>query len=154
MNWKSWLVLFLFGIGLLCTSCAGEETQNATLVGVEEAAISDDEEGVGSSEVEASEEEVVIEPEPTATLAPTATPRSILMQDDFSDISSGWERYREFDGVLDYVEDEEHYQMLVQADDSLWWVWLEEELARCDPLSGSIAGGWSGRITFRGNVPP
>ncbi len=65
---------------------------------------------------------------PTNTTAPTSTPRVIIWEDDFSDVTSGWERYRELDGVLDYVEGEEVYEMNVLAEDSLWWVWKEETL--------------------------
>jgi hypothetical protein len=64
---------------------------------------------------------------PTPTLEPSPTPRSILRQDDFSDVNSGWERYRQFDGILDYVVEEETYQMKVFAEDSLWYVWIEED---------------------------
>lgn len=66
---------------------------------------------------------------PTSTPEPSPTPRTILRQDDFSDVSSGWERYQQFDGVLDYVIAEETYQMNVLAEESLWYVWLEEDLA-------------------------
>ena len=65
---------------------------------------------------------------PTSTLSPTPTERIVLLEDDFSDISSGWERYREFDGVLDYEIENEVYQMMVLADDNLWWVFKEEAL--------------------------
>ena len=74
-------------------------------------------------------------PSPTPTLAPSPTPEpsptphTILRQDDFSDVNSGWERYQQFDGVLDYVIEEETYQMNVLAEESLWYVWLEEDLA-------------------------
>jgi hypothetical protein len=68
------------------------------------------------------------EPTATATAEPTATPRTVLMSDDFSDVNSGWERYQEFDGFLDYVEEEAVYRMLVLPDDSLWWVSRDETL--------------------------
>ncbi len=71
-------------------------------------------------------------PEPTAepTLLPTATPiptevPTILFQDDFSDVNSGWERYNEFDGVLDYHEG--GYRMWVSATDNLFWVNLGQD---------------------------
>jgi hypothetical protein len=40
------------------------------------------------------------------TIEPTATeePAVILYEDDFSDPGSGWEHYREFDGILDYED--------------------------------------------------
>lgn len=66
-------------------------------------------------------------PEPTDTPQPTPTQRPVIWEDDFSDVTSGWERYRELDGVLDYLEEEEVYQMQVQAEDSIWWVWMEED---------------------------
>ena len=68
------------------------------------------------------------EPSPTATPEPTATPRTVLMSDDFSDVNSGWERYQEFDGFLDYVEEEAVYRMLVLPEESLWWVSRDETL--------------------------
>jgi hypothetical protein len=67
-------------------------------------------------------------PEPVATLSPSPTLHLVLWQDDFSDINSGWEHYRAFDGVLDYVESEGVYQMQVQAENNLWWVYKDEEL--------------------------
>ena len=67
--------------------------------------------------------------DPTATLSPSPTPREVLWQDEFSDVNSGWEHYREFDGVLDYVEPEGVYQMQVQAENNLWWVYKDEALA-------------------------
>ncbi|MDY7041724.1 MAG: hypothetical protein SVX38_12755 [Chloroflexota bacterium] len=57
---------------------------------------------------------------PTATSAPTATPPVILFQDDFSDPDSGWERYREWDGVLDYEDG--GYRMWINAPSNLFWV--------------------------------
>jgi hypothetical protein len=66
--------------------------------------------------------------EPTDTPEPTATSRSILWEDDFSEVTSGWERYREIDGVLDYVQTEEIYQMQVNADNNLFWVMKDEDL--------------------------
>ena len=63
---------------------------------------------------------------PTNTLEPTltATPRTILWQDDFSDVTSGWERYRQFDGVLDYLETDEVYQMQLTQQGNFFWVYL------------------------------
>jgi len=88
-------------------------------------------------------------PEPTDTPEPESTQRTIIWEDDFSDVTSGWERYREFDGVLDYLEEEEVYQMRVMAEDSIWWVWMEEEWFdvgmsvdawQVDGLEGSLYG--------------
>jgi hypothetical protein len=67
-------------------------------------------------------------PEPMVTASPSPTPREILWQDDFSDVNSGWEHYRQFDGILDYVESEGVYQMQVQAENNLWWVYKDETL--------------------------
>lgn len=64
---------------------------------------------------------------PTPTLKPSPTPRTVLRQDDFSDVNSGWERYQQYDGILDYVVEEETYQMKVFAEDSLWYVWIKED---------------------------
>jgi len=88
-------------------------------------------------------------PEPTNTPEPTPAQRTIIWEDDFSDVTSGWERYREFDGVLDYLEEEEVYQMRVLAENSIWWVWMEEEWFdigmsvdawQVDGLEGSLYG--------------
>ncbi len=72
--------------------------------------------------------ELVETPELIASVSPSQTPQEILWQDDFSDVNSGWERYREFDGVLDYMEPEGVYQMQVQVENNLWWVYKDEAL--------------------------
>lgn len=77
---------------------------------------------MGSEQVEeealpAAEE--VIPTETEAPPEPTPTP-VVLYSDDFTDPESGWERYNEFDGVLDYVED--GYRMNVLPENSLYWV--------------------------------
>ncbi len=70
--------------------------------------------------------EIVMTSEPV--VSPSPTPREVLWQDDFSDVNSGWERYHEFDGVLDYVEPQGVYQMQVEAENNLWWVYKDEAL--------------------------
>ena len=64
----------------------------------------------------------------TEEMAPTATPRTVLWLDDFSDVNSGWERNRGIDGALDYGEEEEVYEMLVPVDNNLYWVMKDEDL--------------------------
>lgn len=62
-------------------------------------------------------------PKPAAILVPTATTSPvpvILYQEDFEDTSSGWERYNEFDGMLDYENGA--YRMRINATDNLFWV--------------------------------
>ena len=75
-----------------------------------------------------TEEPLPATPTMTEAVIPTATPRTVLWKDDFSDVNSGWERYRQYDGVLDYGEAEEVYQMLVNAEDNLFWVMKDEDL--------------------------
>ncbi len=112
-----------------------------------------------ANEIEDTDESQELEPEvvttephvsePTDTPEPTATQRAIIWEDDFSDVNSGWERYREFDGALDYLEGEDVYQMKVLAEDNLWWVWMEKdwfdvglsvEAWQVDGLAGSLFG--------------
>ena len=62
-------------------------------------------------------------PEPSPTLAPEPTeapPQVILFQDDFGDPDSGWEHYRQVDGVLDYEEG--GYRMWADTPSQLFWV--------------------------------
>ena len=81
------------------------------------------------AETEIPTEELSLEtPTITDEVTPTPTPRTILWQDDFSDVNSGWERYREYDGVLDYTESEEAYQMQVNVENNLFWVMKDEDL--------------------------
>ena len=56
----------------------------------------------------------------TPTFTPTAKPVVVLYQDDFSDPDSGWEHYREADGILDYEDG--GYRMLIQNPSNLFWV--------------------------------
>ncbi len=55
----------------------------------------------------------------TPEVLPTSTP-ILLFADDFSDPNSGWERYREFDGILDYENG--GYRMLVDTVNNMFWV--------------------------------
>ena len=75
-----------------------------------------------------TEEHSLETPLVTKEVIPTATPRTVLWLDDFSDVNSGWERYRQYDGVLDYAEDEEAYQMQVNVENNLFWVMKDEDL--------------------------
>jgi len=101
-----------------CKPASVSDTDTASEAEVEEVVESE-------PKVEATPTE---EPEPTPTIAPSLTPMTILLEDDFSDAASGWERYRAYDGVLDYGEEEEIYQMLVNAEDNLFWVMKDEDL--------------------------
>lgn len=62
-------------------------------------------------------------PPPTATPTPEAEP---FYEEDFSDPNSGWERYNEFDGILDYEDD--GYRMWVQPANT-FFVWIEDQPA-------------------------
>lgn len=78
-------------------------------------------------------------PLPTSTVLPTIAPTTeptaeptpdnltIIRQDDFSDPGSGWESYREFDGILDYESG--GYRMQVNEPLSLFWVSAAMDLA-------------------------
>ncbi len=112
-------ILLMVGLLVLttgCTSPSTEETKQPADQLTEEAT------------APPAEQEDTATEEPAALETPAETPRKVLWVDDFSDVSSGWERYREFDGVLDYVEDEGVYQMQVQAENNLWWVYKDEAL--------------------------
>ena len=119
MRKRGMVVLLMVGLLVLtagCTSPATEESKQPD-----------------KSMTEAVTEPPTEQPEVTteaaaATQTPTEVAREVLWADDFSDVTSGWERYREFDGVLDYIEDEGVYQMQVQAENNLWWVYKDETL--------------------------
>lgn len=124
MSRKIWILLLLGCLLLLSGACSSNTASEATAADVAEA-----EDAQEDEETESVVEETATDtPEPTQTTAPTPTARAVLWEDDFSDVNSGWERYREYDGVLDYDEDEEIYQMQILADDSLWWVYMNESL--------------------------
>jgi hypothetical protein len=53
----------------------------------------------------------------------------VIWEDDFSDVTSGWERYQALDGTLDYLEAEGIYQMLLTQEDSFFWVSLDENFS-------------------------
>lgn len=60
---------------------------------------------------------------PTEAL-PTEQPLELLYEDDFEDPQSGWEHYRQADGILDYEEG--GYRMWVNVPENLFWVNLPE----------------------------
>jgi hypothetical protein len=62
---------------------------------------------------------------PTIEPSPTVT-KVVIAQDDFSDPDSGWEHYREADGVLDY--ENEGYRLYVNTDQNMFWVNAGQEL--------------------------
>lgn len=69
-------------------------------------------------------------PEPTATETPAPTPTPapvVLYEDAFANPDSGWERYRQFDGILDYEEGA--YRMRIEADANIFWVNAGQEFA-------------------------
>lgn len=112
---KRLIIICLLGLALLMAGCSspspGEEHQTDAPANeelTEAAPATEEQEPAAETEQE--------------TETPTEAARESTWQDDFSDLNSGWERYREFDGVLDYLESEGVYQMQVQAEDSLWWV--------------------------------
>ncbi len=109
-----------------CTQTTPAETNQAEQTSEEEIIVTEEE----APEVEApTEVPPSATPEPTLTNTPeptpTSTPRTILLEDDFSDVGSGWERYRQFDGVLDYLEEDEVYQMQLPNEDNFFWVSLD-----------------------------
>lgn len=107
---RIWFIVFLLVFISACSPKAETETPETEV------------------ELETPTEEAPLTiPTETEELAPTPTPRTALWQDDFSDITSGWERYREFDGVLDYAEEEEAYQMQINVDNNLFWVMKDED---------------------------
>ncbi|MDY6873940.1 MAG: hypothetical protein SVR81_08250 [Chloroflexota bacterium] len=111
-------IFFLIGLLVLLTGCASpsmDETRQPESPVTEPAT----EPPTAQSEISTEE---------TITETPTEAPRDVLWRDDFSDVTSGWERYRKLDGVLDYVEEEGVYQMQVQAENNLWWVYKDEAL--------------------------
>jgi hypothetical protein len=69
--------------------------------------------------------EVVSEPVTTEEAVATEVPK-ILIEDDFSNPNSGWERYREFDGILDYENDA--YRMFVDVSANIFSVNLDQDL--------------------------
>ena len=111
-----WMIVFLL---IMISACTPQvETESISPESVET------EVGVEIPTEEQSQETSTM----TEEVIPTATPRTVLWQDDFSDVNSGWERYREVDGVLDYAEDEEVYQMQVNVENNLFWVMKDEDL--------------------------
>ena len=124
MSRKIWIFLLLSSVLLLCGACVPKSVSETPVPEVEEGEDADTVVETAPIVEEASTEI----PEPTATTAPTPTLRTILWEDDFSNVNSGWERYRQFDGVLDYGETEEIYQMQINAEGNLYWVMKDEDL--------------------------
>lgn len=64
----------------------------------------------------------------------------LVFEDDFEDPASGWERYREFDGVLDYEEG--GYRMMVDVPENLFWVNANQEYSDVRvEVDGKVIGG-------------
>jgi hypothetical protein len=93
---------------LLAVACSGQATQPVA--------------PTSTPQPEPSETPLPTEmPTETSTVQPTPTEElSILYQDDFSDVNSGWERYSAFDGVLDYEDG--GYRLQVSVPNNLFWV--------------------------------
>lgn len=117
---KSLTFLVLSMLLILSSACNSKAATEAQSADMEDSEI--------SQETEPDIEDTATQiPEPTDTPEPEPTQRTVIWEDDFSDVESGWERYRHFDGTLDYLEEEEVYQMQVLSEDTLWWVWIEED---------------------------
>ncbi|MCB2209505.1 DUF1080 domain-containing protein [bacterium] len=117
MREKRIAALLLVGLLVLAVGCASpsaEETKQP--------------DSTNADSVTVTSEQADMTTEAVPTDVPTEAPRDVLWADDFADVTSGWERYREFDGVLDYVETKEVYQMQVLAENNLWWVYKDETL--------------------------
>lgn len=120
MKRKRGLALLLWiGVIFLAAGCAEQPTEETTQP-----------DGQTAEEVteQPAEQHGVATETPIAMKTPTEDLRDVLWTDDFSDVDSGWERYRESDGVLDYIEEEGVYQMKVLAENNLWWVFRDENL--------------------------
>jgi hypothetical protein len=98
----------VFGLALLLVACGTTEGTSSPVV------------TEPMTEEAAPTQTDTVAPAPTLTEAPAPTPLTILYQDDFEDVDSGWERYREFDGTLDSHEG--GYRMQIPVDDNLFWV--------------------------------
>jgi len=111
--WFASLVLILF-----CAACGDKSTPeltqpaSPTAVPAEQSAI---------SPTTPAEPTIAPPTEAQATeVVPEEDPWDMVYEDDFEDPESGWERYREIDGVLDYEEG--GYRMLVNVTENLFWV--------------------------------
>lgn len=101
------VALFVLGV---CVSCSGAAEPIAETSTPEPPAPAD-----------TAVPEVAVPTAETPTQEPAPVPtRVVIYQDDFSDPNSGWEHYREGDGILDY--EQEAYRMLVNTTHNLFWV--------------------------------
>jgi Raf kinase inhibitor-like YbhB/YbcL family protein len=107
-----------FVLILFSTSCSSKPTAEPTQVPLPTSA---------SVEASATSPAAPMEPTiaPPTEALPTEEPWEVLFQDDFEDTNSGWESYREFDGVLDYEEG--GYRMWVDVPENLFWVNANQE---------------------------
>jgi hypothetical protein len=97
-------------ISILCISCSSAPEPAAD---------------VAAQEPQLAVETAEPQDEPTVVVAPTLEPtpnppRVVLYEDDFSDPESGWEHYREVDGILDYEDDA--YRVQVNGFPHMFWV--------------------------------
>jgi len=110
MQWKHQSIFIVSSIILILTACSpAQKTVPAPDPGTE----------VTAGTVPIQQEEPTHGPTETSTPEPTPT-LQVIYQDDFSDPSSGWERYQEMDGYLDYYEG--GYRMMVEETDMVFWV--------------------------------
>lgn len=139
---KGLILLVLMSTGVLLGACGGTQT---TAIPAEPQPI----EAVVDEVTEESAPAQIPEPSPTFTVEPppTAAPDVILWEDDFADVNSGWERYRRFDGILDYEND--IYRMYVDGPDNFFWVsydWdsndmiIEAEFTQVDGPDNNLFG--------------
>ncbi|HNT24447.1 MAG TPA: hypothetical protein PKM21_08785 [Anaerolineales bacterium] len=73
--------------------------------------------------------QAVVPPEESSAPASTSQP-SVLFQDDFSDVNSGWDRYEDTDALNDYYND--GYRILVNKPS--WWFWSNPGLNFSDVI--------------------
>jgi Raf kinase inhibitor-like YbhB/YbcL family protein len=124
-NIKTEIYYIFLILMMVCTSCSSESTatpaeiSDPTAVPAEQSAISPT---TPSEPTIAPPTEV----HPTEVL-PTEEPWELVLEDDFEDPNSGWERYREFDGILDYEEG--GYRMVIEVPENLFWVNANQEFA-------------------------
>jgi len=78
--------------------------------------------------------------------APAAAPGTVLFQDDFSQMSSGWQRMQVNEGIMDY--DGGGYRILVNTLQTNFWSTPQKDFSnvRVEVDSGKIAGPDENRI--------
>ena len=126
---KSMAISVILGILIMCTACSPEaapepappEDNQQDTIGMVEEIVPPTDDLDPTTTIEPSNT-----PEPTSTAEPTPTtkPIRILFEDDFSDVTTGWERYRQIDGILDYHETMEVYQLQLTQQGDFFWVYL------------------------------